>query len=171
MNPNEVQTWSGLPMDPENFGCVLTRGTPFCQIGDSRNFEGTVYLSQSQIELVGPGDEVYLKTKAFPNVTLRGIISEVGSSTNLELPNEVAISGIVPTRTSRNGRLESAEPVFLAKLEIASESLQGYDSWPLHHSMARVAIQIDSQSLGERIARFVFSTFAIDPTVKRRLSL
>ena len=170
MNPNEVQTWSGLPMDPENLGCVMNRGTPFCEIGDSRNFQGTVYLSQSQIELVKPGDVVNLKSEAFPSVTFQGKVSEVGASTNLELPVEVATSGIVPSRSNRTGRLESAEPVFLAKVDIAQESLRGDRVLPFHHSIARVSIQIDSQSLGERLARFVFSTFAIDPTVKRRAS-
>jgi putative peptide zinc metalloprotease protein len=170
-NSNDVQTWSGLPMNSENIGCVLHRGTPFCEIGDSRSFQGTVYLSQSQVELVEPSDIVFLKSSAFPTTTFRGVISEVGTATNLELPSEVATSGIVPSRMNRNGRLESSEPVFLARIEIAPESLEGHDPLPLHHSIARVAIHIRSQSIGERVARFVFSTFTIDPTVKQRLSL
>lgn len=157
-------------MDPENLGCVLHRGTPFCEIGDSRSFQGTVYLSQSQIELVESGDVVYLKTKAFPDVTLRGVISEIGTSTNREIPSEVAASGIVPSRSNRHGRFESTEPVFLAKVEVSPESLGRDEVMAAHHSIARVAIRIRSQSIGERLARFVFSTFAIDPTVKRRLS-
>ncbi len=170
MNPNEVQTWSGLPMDAENIGCVLHRGTPFCEIGDTRNLQGTVYLSQSQVELVQPGQVVVLKSKALPSVTFRGSIAEVGATTNWELPSEVAAAGIVASRTNRTGRLESVEPVFLARVDIEAESLQEHGLSPWHHSIAKVAIQIESQSLGERLARFIFSTFAIDPTVAGRLS-
>lgn len=170
MNPNELQTWSGLPMDAENVGCVLSRGTTFCEIGDTRSFQATVYLSQPQVELVRVGQVVFLKSKTLPDVSFRGTISAVGTAPHSELPSEVATAGIVPSRPNRSGRLESVEPVFLAEIEIAPESLRGNDLLPLHHSIAKVAIQIDSQSIGNRIARFVFSTFAIDPTVKRRAS-
>lgn len=170
MNPNELPTWSGLPMDAENVGCVLPRGTTFCEIGDMHSFQGTVFLSQHQVELVRPGHVVFLKSKTLPNHTFRGTISEVGTATHSELPSEMAAAGTIRSRSSRNGRLESAEPVFVARIEVASEPVQGNDLLPLHHSIARVAIQIEAQSLGNRIARFFYSTFAIDPTVKRRAS-
>lgn len=170
MNPNELPTWSGYPMDAENVGCVLPRGTTFCEIGDARSFQATVYLSQPQVELVRPGQAVFLKSKTLPAHSFRGTIFAVGMATHLELPSEVATAGIVPNRPNSNGRPESVEPVFIAKIEIAPESLRGNDLLPLHHSIAKVSIQIDSQSLGNRIARFVFSTFAIDPTVKRGAS-
>ncbi len=170
MNPNELPTWSGLPMDAENVGCVLSRGTTFCEIGDARSFQATVYLSQQQVELVRPGQTVFLKSKTLPDHSFRGTIFVVGTATHLELPSEVATAGIVPYRPNSNGRLESVEPVFIAKIEIATESLRGNDLLPLHHSIAKVAIQIDSQSLGNRVARFFFSSFAIDPTVKQRAS-
>ncbi len=170
MNPNELQTWSGLPMDAENVGCILTRGTTFCEIGDAQSFQATVYLNQPQVELVRAGQVVFLKSKPLPDVSFRGTISAVGMATHSELPNEVAAAGMVPSRPNRSGRLESVEPVFVAKIEIAPESLRGNDLLPLHHSIATIAIQIDKESIGNRIARFVFSTFAIDPTVKRRAS-
>lgn len=170
VSPDEIQKWSGLPMDAENLGCVLRRGTTFCEVGDPQNLQGTLYLSQSQVELLERGQVAFLKSKAAPSITFRGTISEVGSSATLELPTEVARAGIFPSLVNRNGQYESTEPVFLAKVEIAPESLRECKSMPLHHSIAKASIQIQSQSLGQRIARFVYSTFAIDPTVKGRLS-
>jgi putative peptide zinc metalloprotease protein len=170
MNVNEVPRWSGSPMDPENLGCVLPRGTTFCVVGDPGNFQGTAYLTQPQIELVRPGQAVTLKSRALPVVSFRGFISEVGTAITPEIPSGIASEGIVPTRTNRSGRLESADPVFVARIEISPESLRGNDLLPLHHSIGRITIQIDSQSLGNRIARFVYSTFSFDPTVQRRAS-
>jgi putative peptide zinc metalloprotease protein len=170
IKPDEIQSWSGLPMDAENIGCVLHRGTTFCEVGDPQNVQGTLYLSQAQIELVKPGHVIFLKSKALPSITFRGIISEVGSTANMELPSEVASAGIFPSQINRNGKYESTEPIFLAKVEFAPQSHREYELMPLHHSIAKASIQIDSQSIGERIARFVFATFAIDPTVKRKLS-
>lgn len=166
--PNEVQAWSGTPMDAENVGCVLQRGTTFCEVGNADCFQGTVYLTQSQVELVRPGHAVYLKSKSLPNHTFRGTVSEVGTAVTPEVPLEIASSGYVPSRTNRNGRQESIEPMFLARIEIAPDSLPQNDLIPMHHSIGQVSIQIDSQSLGSRIARFVFSTFTIDPTAQRR---
>ena len=156
-------------MDAENVGCFLARGTTFCEIGDAGSFQATVFLSQAQVELVRSGQVAWLKSESLPNLAFRGIVSEVGTATNTELPREIATAGIVPSRLNRYGRPESAEPIFVAKIQIEKESLRGNDLLlPLHHSIARVSISIDSQSLGARLARFVFSTFAIDPTVKQR---
>ena len=166
-NPNEIQAWSGTPMDAENISCVLHRGTTFCEVGNPGSFQGRAYLTQSQVELVRPGQAVTLKSKALPSLSIRGTISEVGTAINPEIPLEIAVAGIVPSRPNRNGRLESVEPVFVARIEISAESLLGNDLLPLHHSIGWAVIQLDSQSLGNRIARFVFSTFAIDPTVQR----
>jgi putative peptide zinc metalloprotease protein len=168
--PNDIPTWSGNPMDLDNIGCFLTRGTTFCEIGDSECFQATAFLSQPQVEMVRAGQEVWLKSKSLPSLSFHGIVSEVGTATNNDLPSEIAKAGIIPSRTNPYGRQESLEPVFVVKIEIARESLRGNDLLPLHHSLARVSIQIDSQSLGDRLARFVFSTFAIDPTVKQRAS-
>ncbi len=171
MNPNEVQVWSGTPLNGENIGCVLLRGTTFCQIGDVENFQGTAFLSQAQVELVHPGQEVTVKSKTLPIVSFRGRIAEVGTTSNPEIPTEIARSGIVPNRINHHGRPESTEPVFVARIEIEQKSLRGNNLMPLHHSIGIVTIQVDSQSLGTRIARFVYSTFAIDPTVQRKASL
>ena len=168
--PNDIHTWSGHPMAAENVGCFLARGTTFCEIGDSGGFQATVFLSQPQVQLVRASQVVWLKSKSLPSILFRGIVSEVGIATNTELPTEIATAGIIPSRPNRYGRPESSEPVFIAKIQFTKESLRGNDLLPLHHSVARVSIQIDSQSLGDRLARFVFSTFAIDPTVKQRAS-
>ncbi|MEQ1824355.1 MAG: site-2 protease family protein [Pirellula sp.] len=171
INPNEVPVWSGTPLDGENIGCVLLRGTTYCQIGNTENFQGIAYLSQGQVELVRPGQTVTIKSKTIPNVSFRGFVAEVGTTSNQELPPEIARSGIVPNRTNNVGRFESTEPLFAARIELAPDSLQGSEMIPLHHSIGTVTIQVDSQSIGTRIARFVYSTFAIDPTVQRKASL
>ncbi len=166
--PDEIQTWSGSPMQPENRGCFLPRGTTFCEVGDARGFQATVYLTQPQVELVRPGHVVFVKSEALPSRSFRGTISEIGSASKIDLPIEIARSGIVPSRFNRNGRPESLEPIFVAKISIDQASLRGNSLFPMHHSIARAMIQIDSQSLGDRFARFVYSTFAIDPTVKQK---
>lgn len=167
-NPNEIETWSGSPMDAENLGCVLSRGTVFCEVGDPSNFQATVYLTQDGVELVRPGQKVILKSKSLPSKSFRGVIAEVGSGIHYELPMEIAESGVFPNRINRNGRRESIQPLFVARVEIQPEDIESLI--PLHHSTGQVTIHVAPRSIGEQLARFFFSSFAIDPTVQRKAS-
>ena len=166
--PNDVPFWVGTPLDVENTGCFLRRGTILCQIGQADQVQGTVYLSQAQVELVRPGQAVTIKSKALPNVSFRGTMVEIGTTGHPEIPLEIARSGLVPNRTNPQGRPESNEPIYVARVEIMRDSFAKDGAVPMHHAIGAVSIQVNPQSIGTRLARFVYSTFAFDPTVQRK---
>lgn len=165
---NDVPFWFGTPLDVENTGCFLRRGTLLCQIGQAGHVQGTVYLSQAQVELVRPGQAVTIKSKALPSASFRGTMVDVGSTGHPEIPLEIARSGLVPHRTNKEGRPESSEPIYVARVEIQNGSFEANEAVPMHHTIGAVHIQVDAQSIGTRLARFVYSTFSFDPTVQRK---
>ncbi len=169
-NPSDIQVWSGTPLDQENLGSLLQRGTTFCIVGDVNKLQGTVFLSQGQVELVRAGQQVTIKSQVNPHTLFQGKIIEVGTASVREIPAELAKSQVIPTRVNPQGRAESAEPVFAARIEVENESIHRSAVPPLHQSLGTVTVHVDPQSLGTRIARFVYSTFAIDPTVQQRTS-
>ncbi len=44
--------WSGSPLDPENIGAELMKGTKLCQIGDPNEMEARLALDQGDVELL-----------------------------------------------------------------------------------------------------------------------
>ena len=166
--PNDVPFWFGTPLDVENIGCFLRRGTTVCQIGQVDQVKGTVYLSQAQVELVRPRQAVTIKSKALPSASFRGTIVEMGTTGHPEIPLEIARAGLVPHRTNKEGRPESSEPIYVARVEIMHSSLGEDEAVPMHHATGVVSIHVHPQSIGTRLARFVYSTFAFDPTVQRK---
>jgi len=166
--PNDVPFWFGTPLDIENTGCFLRRETFLCQIGQADHVQGTVYLSQAQVELVRPGQAVTIKSKTLPSASFRGTIVEVGTTGHSEIPLEIARSDLVPHRTNKAGRPESTEPIYVARVEMMHASSAENEAVPMHHAIGVVSIHVDPQSVGTRLTRFVYSTFAFDPTVQRK---
>jgi len=173
--PASIEYWSGTPLQSENMGAHLTRGTQLCKVGRSGGMEGTVYLTQSQVELVRSGQLTATKTPLLPIPTFRGEVLEIASTSFVELPKGISLSGAIPARTSRDGRFEALNPIYQAKISLdASDGLsvkpQSHDGQLLDQALGTVAIRIDAQSLGSRIARLFYETISVDPRVQQRSS-
>jgi hypothetical protein len=137
--------------------------------------EGTVYLTQSQVELVRSGQLTATKTPLLPNPTFRGEVLEIASTSFVELPKGISLSGAIPARTLRDGRFEALNPIYQAKISLdASDGLsvkpRSHDGQLLDQALGTVAIRIDAQSLGSRIARLFYETISVDPRVQQRSS-
>src|SRR5436190_5603641 len=53
-----LPTWHGSPLEPENIGAHLVKGTKFCQVGDPQLLEARLAIDQGDIEFVAPGQKV-----------------------------------------------------------------------------------------------------------------
>ena len=173
--PASIEYWSGTPLQSENVGAHLTRGTQLCKVGRSGGMEGTVYLTQSQVELVRSGQLTATKTPLLPNATFRGKVLEIASTSFVELPKGISLSGTIPARTLRDGRFESLNPIYQAKISLdASDGLsvkpRSHDGQLFDQALGTVAIRIDAQSIGSRIARLFYETISVDPRVQQKSS-
>lgn len=165
---NELRQWSGRPLAPENNGCFLKRGTTLCQVVPNAPRKGTLFLHQGQVELVRTGQKVHIKAQEHPQFTYTGTINEVGASEITEAPDEIIKSNLIPHRVDSAGKNRPSEPMFVASVDIERLSDTEPEKELMHQTIGEASIGIAPLSIGARLKRLIFETFALDPTVQQR---
>jgi hypothetical protein len=74
---NELASWEGTPLDSENAGAYLAKGTWFCSIGDPDRVAAIALIEQGQIQRLAVGQQVQLRLDQLPNERLRGELMEL----------------------------------------------------------------------------------------------
>jgi putative peptide zinc metalloprotease protein len=110
-DPDErLPTWSGTPLDPENIGAHLDRGTLFCQVGDPKKLEAVMIIDQADRNLINDRDlpVVDIKLEGYASTTIGSKITRVA-----EMPLKVApkrlsnkSQGELPTKTDTETGIE-----------------------------------------------------------------
>jgi putative peptide zinc metalloprotease protein len=60
LNPTELSSWSGTPLDPENIGAAFSaegQQNLFCQIGDPNDWDAVLVIDQDDVSLVREGGQ------------------------------------------------------------------------------------------------------------------
>ena len=57
MEGGQLPSWSGTPLDEENYQPYLKEGVLFCQVGDPRNLEAILVIDQGDIDFVKNGQD------------------------------------------------------------------------------------------------------------------
>ena len=76
-----MPSWSGTPLDEENYRPFLKEGALFCLVGDPRKLEAVLVIDQGDIDYVKENQEVDLKFDALPHDTLHGKIERISVPT------------------------------------------------------------------------------------------
>ncbi len=164
----EIATWSGSPLEPQVVGAFLRRGTLVCQVGAAASIEGIAYLTQHQVELVRPNERASLKISSLPEQRFEGHVVEVGSTDHSDIPSELVRSGIVPVRIDRQGMSRWLSPMYAVRIALDRTVVDSAHPHPIHHSLGTATISVAPQPIATRVARFLYQTFAVDPTVQQR---
>ena len=152
--PDELDWWSGEPLDPVNRGAYLADGTLFCLVGDPQALEALLVIDQSEVELVSTGQRVRVQVDQLPGCYLDGRISEMSQVDLESAPPELAASGMLPIRSSEEGRGQLVGVFYQAKV-----SLSDYPPELLPGATGRARIRVAPRSLGRRILRYLSDTF------------
>jgi multidrug resistance efflux pump len=75
----QLPTWSGTPLDEENYRPFLKPGTLFCEVGDPRSLEAILAVDTRDIGTLKVGQEIDLRLDAFPNHALHGRIERISA--------------------------------------------------------------------------------------------
>ncbi|MCH2595090.1 MAG: HlyD family efflux transporter periplasmic adaptor subunit [Pirellulales bacterium] len=89
---DRLPTWGGLPLDSQNIGCWIEPGTVLCTIGDPKNLEALVAISQDDIAEIGPGHSVRILLVSAPVRVLEGTVIEVAHLATLQTTEDSAIA-------------------------------------------------------------------------------
>lgn len=156
-SPGELESWSGLPLEPANRGCYLETGTLLCQIGDPARLEAALVLEQADVELVRAGQRVSIQLEQNPGRVLSGTIQEIAEIDLAVTPAELLPAGTIPTRADETGVPRPVETVYQARV-----SLPAADAPLVIGQAGRARVHAGSMSLARRLARFLNRTFRFE---------
>ncbi|MCA9028098.1 MAG: efflux RND transporter periplasmic adaptor subunit, partial [Planctomycetaceae bacterium] len=102
----QLPSWHGTPLQPENIGAVLDEGTQFCSIAPVDSFRAVLLIDQSDRDDIAVGREVRLKLDHMPEVKLTGTVTEISDRHREYAPRALSnkYGGNLPTTTDSQGR-------------------------------------------------------------------
>jgi putative peptide zinc metalloprotease protein len=150
----ELETWSGQPLEPLNRHAYLEAGTLLCLIGDPHSLEALLVVDQAEIEFVEAGQRVRIRLDQRPGKDLEGRITEVSRLDIESAPPELIATGRLPIRALSGGR-EALVGVFYRVKVTLNDT--GFELLP--GAAGRARVDVGSLSLGRRLLRYLNSTF------------
>ena len=152
-----LTTWSDTPLAERNLGSYLETGTLFCQVGDPTALEALLVIDQRDLEFVRPGDRVRILPAHAPATILEGRISEISEIDLAVAPRQLIALGDLPTRTDRDGVPRPLETPYQVRV-----TLDDHDIPLVALTRCRAKIVAAPQSLGQRLIRYLASTFRLE---------
>lgn len=150
----ELPTYTGSPLAPDNRGCYLERGDLFCLISCSEEFDAIALVDETEVTRVRPGQQARIQLEHAPAEVLTGEVMEVAELNTETAPAELAALHDVETRRDTTNSRKPARTMYQVRLQLASAG-----KLSIIGSRATVKIQVDSQTLVERLTQFLKQTF------------
>jgi len=153
---DQLKTWHGTPLDPENFGCFLQQRTHLLSIAPSDRLEAILVVDQADRNDLLVGQTVELKFDHLADRTYTGEIEEI-SDRHLEFapePLSNKMGGELPTVTDSQGRERLTSIAYQATVTLPS------DTDLLKPGMrGKARFVVDRRSGGQWIWRYLRRTF------------
>jgi putative peptide zinc metalloprotease protein len=161
---DQLSTWFGSPLDPENLGATLMLGTKFCQIGDPNHLEARLVIDQGDVELVAPGNPVAIMLEQSAGIVHHSEIESVASEDLKMSPVHLSSlhGGALPTKMDEGGVARPLSPVFEAVVPLVpspGEEARGHMRIGL---VGQARITTAPRTLGNRLWRYIQRTFNFD---------
>ncbi len=152
----QLPTWSGIPMNPRNLGCLLTENTLFCQLGDPRKMEAILVIDQSDMEMVEEGQRATLLLDELPFDPFESEITDISRMSLQFSPRSLSnkAGGELATETDASGRERPQRPSYQARA-----NLDGPPGLLRQGLRGRAKIYVKPRTLGQRIWRYAAQTF------------
>jgi putative peptide zinc metalloprotease protein len=157
----ELPDWSGSPMDQENLGATLAKGTHFCQIGDPHRLEARLLIDQGDVEFVRAGQEVEIMMAQSASVVYVSKLERVAPKDTKVSPRHLSSqnSGELPTQISPTGVAEPLNTVYDALVPL-DKPLENDPHRLLRVGLVgRAKIHTDPRTIGARVWRYLERTF------------
>jgi hypothetical protein len=157
-NERELKSWSGTPMDGENLGAVLEKGTKLCQIGDPKLLEARLAISQNQSNEVRAGQKVEVMLNQSAGYVYVSHIERVGGEAMKFTPPRLSsdAGGDIPTAPDASGVPRPLTPHFDALVPLPPDDGRGILRVGL---VGQAKIKVDPKTIGKRIYDYFIRTF------------
>ena len=156
-NRRQLHAWQGSPLDKQNSGCILEKGTLLCMIGSPTALEAFVVVDHSDVNLVSKGQKVRLQVDEAPGRVLVGTIVELANLDLKVMPRELAKGSEIPVRLDEKGVPHPLATSYQARVVLDETP----DTPLLPGTRGRAKIAVEPQSLAQRFYRFLQQTFGV----------
>ncbi len=150
---DNLESFNGIPQQPDNLGCHLETGTLLATIADPQKLEALAIVAETDIQNVLEGQRVRLAIDQLPGQVWIGRVQEISRLRSDELPPQIVAEKLVPLETGPDGRLRPTHTYFQATV-----TLEPRDDVPLVGAIGWASIEVAPQPLGLRMYRAVRGT-------------
>jgi putative peptide zinc metalloprotease protein len=154
----QLPMWAGTPLDRENYGCTLDRGTLFCLVSDLGSCDAVVFVDETDLPYVRVGQQARLQLEYANADVVTGRVVEIAEINALATPAELASQHDVAVRRDDSGAPAPIRTTYQVRL-----ALDTSDVPRLIGTRGVAQILVDPQTIVERIVRWVRRTISIDP--------
>ena len=155
-DPIRLERWTGTPLSETSVGGTLQRGTVYCSIGDPEKLSATVVVEESDIELVEVGQSARVWLRENPGVVASGSVAEISRVEIEQAPNSLVNKEDVALINDPDGQQRMAAVSFNVRIPLAETD----DAIPVR-ATGWAKIEVPSITLGQRIKRYLLSTFRL----------
>jgi putative peptide zinc metalloprotease protein len=153
-----LPTWHGSPLEPENIGAHLVKGTKFCQVGNPQSLEARLYIDQNDIEFVAPGQKVEVmltQTAEYVYVSTVELVSTENSKTT---PTHLSSlhGGDLPSKADASGAARPLSPIYEAVVPLPESDPNRLLRIGL---VGKAKISTPPRTLWARLVRYLSHTF------------
>lgn len=154
-DPAQLDAWSGRPLDPENRGAYLERGTLLCLIGEPREVECLAVVSAADVRFLSVGQTADVQIDQRAGSPISGRVKALAKIDEADIPVELGKTGRLPA-----GRAAGQSATYGTELYRVEISVDAADSI-LPGAAATVRIHADRRSLGTRLLSYLRRTFRV----------
>lgn len=153
---DQLQGWSGTPLEDKNLGAQLETSDFFCQIGNPGELEAVLAIDEGDIEYVKEGQNVELLFDAEPWQKINGTLYELSRREMRAAPPSLSnqAGGEVATRKDDQGVDRPLNATYQAKVAVANAEQKLRIGF-----RGRAKIRAGNQTLAQRLYRYLARTF------------
>jgi putative peptide zinc metalloprotease protein len=159
-NKTDVQTlptWSGTPLEKENSNCYLERGTLFCLVGDPLKQEAMLFVDETDVQYVRPGQPVRLQLAMYPASVITGQVTEIAERNITSVPRELVADQELASHLDDSGVRRPARTTYSVRVTLDEHGLHLPSG-----ARGRAKIAVDPQPLAQRALRAVRRTLTVE---------
>jgi putative peptide zinc metalloprotease protein len=152
-----LPTWTGTPLEHENAECYLERGTLFCLVGDPAQQEAMLFVDETDVQFVRPGQPVRLQLAMYPTEVITGQVVEIAERNITNVPRELVADEELASRLDDSGARRPVRTTYSVRVALDEHELH-----MLSGARGRAKIAVDPQPLARRALRALRRTLTVD---------
>jgi putative peptide zinc metalloprotease protein len=151
-----LPTWTGTPVDPQNQDCFLERGTLICLVGNPADQEADVMVNENDVQYVRLGQRVRLQFAVAPTAILSGRVAEISKRNIATVPNELVSEQELASRPDAAGSRRPIQTSYSIRVALDECEVQ-----LLSGALGRAKIKVEPQTIAQRMLRAIRRTFTV----------